>query len=125
VEGGRIEAGRDADASVIGEDQFQGGSGTAVLRRGGCGDRFGTDADREESRSGRRSGDRSRGGEGRGRATAGGPVAEGVDGDLAAPTELILGQTGATKVGQDGGPVEFARLAGHGGSPRKEDTTPS
>jgi hypothetical protein len=127
VERRRIEARGDADVAAIAEDQFERGRGREDLTIGrGHGD-LGTDMDRQEgggialgrARGWRSDVSRPTWASRRESGTeAIEPVAERVDGDLAEVAELDVGQARATKVGEDGRPVDLTRRLSHEGTSR-------
>lgn len=133
MESGGIEADGNTKAVLIVEDQLERG-----LRRGGLpisrnGERTWADMNGQEvGRVGlrlRRSGRVVAPSASWGRRRKSGseaikPLAKGREGNAAELTELDVGQTGLTKVGQDGGPIDLASRLSQGRTSEDRETGP-
>jgi hypothetical protein len=131
VEGGRIEAGGDAEVGAVAENQLQWDRGLGDLMSHDGLQKPGTDMDGQEGRPiglGRR---RVRGRAASARTTRGKsgaesiePIAEGVDRDAAEPAELDVGQSRAAEIREDSRPVDLAGRLSHGGASGESGTGP-
>jgi hypothetical protein len=133
MERGRLKTGGDSEKALVAQDQFERSWGPERWMIHGGLQRSGTDMDGQEGRCPSLGGDVSRqaGAASRARASrrqSGSetiePGAEGMEGDAAKLAELDVSQAGATKVGENGRPIDFAGRLRHGGASEDRVTGP-